>query len=100
VRALVVRADDALDLLVDPQGRVFTVVLVLRDLPAKEDRLFLFASSPQRVADRRRCRQSGYDRLVPQNTEQRRRTAKVRPAFISSLACASQKAYAPFALLS
>src|SRR4051812_5869999 len=50
--ALVVRRHEALDLVIDPDRGVFAVVLVLRDLAAEEDLLFLLAERqrPHRVA--------------------------------------------------
>ena len=52
MRALVVVGDEALHFLVDLERRVFAVVLVLRDLAAEEDLLFLLAEGerPHRVA--------------------------------------------------
>ena len=52
VRALVVVGDEALHFLVDLERRVLAVVLVLRDLAAEEDLLFLLAEGerPHRVA--------------------------------------------------
>src|SRR6266516_2096101 len=42
-RALVVVGDEALHFLIDLEGRVLAVILVLRDLAAEEDLLFLLA---------------------------------------------------------
>ena len=52
VRALVVVGDEALHFLIDLERRVLAVVLVLRDLAAEEDLLFLLAEGqrPHRVA--------------------------------------------------
>ena len=54
VRPLVAVRDDALDLLVDLDRRVLAVVLVLRDLAAEEDLLFLLAEG-ERPHRRRSC---------------------------------------------
>ena len=52
MRALVIVGDEFLHFLIDLERRVFAVVLVLRDLAAEEDLLFLLTEGqrPHRIA--------------------------------------------------